>query len=274
MRTLIHISDLHFGKFENSSMKPILDAFEKIDPDTVIISGDFTMRARIKEFIEAKEFLKKLKAKGYKVFMVPGNHDIEPHYKPLSRAIHPYLKYQTYISTTLEPRYIDDDIALIGLNTVVGHTLKNGRFRSAQLKKAEKWLSTIPETAVKILVTHHPIDLPAIKAKNKLAKKADKAFTFFSNYSVDVYLSGHYHSSSSINTESRYKVKDYSAIAIQAGTLSKRQRGELPSFNVLKIEPKKIKVTTFVWDEKLKDFKIFKWLTFHKQMRKWIVPGN
>ena len=53
MRTLIHLSDLHFGRIDPAILDPLVKFIGRVKPDLVAVSGDFTQRARIREFVEA-----------------------------------------------------------------------------------------------------------------------------------------------------------------------------------------------------------------------------
>ena len=46
MKKLLHLSDLHFGRVDDSLVEPLRRAAQAIAPDLVVISGDFTQRAR------------------------------------------------------------------------------------------------------------------------------------------------------------------------------------------------------------------------------------
>src|SRR5690349_19744925 len=104
MRTLIHLSDLHFGQTEPGMAPVLADTASKLRPDIVVISGDLTMRARQQEFAEAKEFLDLLP--GPKI-VVPGNHDIPPWYQAWPRWHAPLEGFRTHISDDLVPFYAD-----------------------------------------------------------------------------------------------------------------------------------------------------------------------
>ena len=46
MKTLVHLSDLHFGRIDPALVDPLRRAVVELKPDLVAISGDFTQRAR------------------------------------------------------------------------------------------------------------------------------------------------------------------------------------------------------------------------------------
>ena len=60
MRTLLHLSDLHFGRVDNSLVEPMIAIAHALAPDLVVISGDFTQRARRMEYRAARTFLARL----------------------------------------------------------------------------------------------------------------------------------------------------------------------------------------------------------------------
>ena len=60
MRTIVHLSDLHFGRLDRRVVAPLVAAIQAIAPDLVAVSGDFTQRARTRQFVEARDFLEKL----------------------------------------------------------------------------------------------------------------------------------------------------------------------------------------------------------------------
>ena len=85
MRTIVHVSDLHFGRSSKTIEEALFASIRHIEPHLVIISGDLTQRARKDEFSEAQKFLERLDNNGFKYFVIPGNHDIPPFYRPVGR---------------------------------------------------------------------------------------------------------------------------------------------------------------------------------------------
>lgn len=254
MRTIIQISDIHFGKVHTLSMNALVAAFQKIDPDLVIISGDLTQRARRKEYKRAATFLSKIKKAGYSCLVIPGNHDIAPIYKPLRRIFDPYFQYKKYISENLQPTYADDEIAIASINTVRPSRLTNGAVNITEIRRVESWFSTFKKDVMRVVVTHHPLDLPIERKNRKLAHRAETGIKRLSKHRVDIYLSGHYHRSSVVHTAIRHNIDGYSAVAIQAGTLSRRQRGEVESFNVLYLDRPILEIETYLWKPANKKF--------------------
>src|SRR6266403_3007266 len=156
MRTLIHLSDLHFGKVDPVIIPALLDFIRVTKPDLVAISGDLTQRARTAEFLEARKFLDAIP---FPKIVVPGNHDV-PLHNVFARLFRKLDRFRRFISEDLEPFYVDNEIAVAGVNTTRALTGKNGRINREQLDKLRRRFASVPPTHVKIVVTHHPFDLP------------------------------------------------------------------------------------------------------------------
>src|SRR5436305_1611751 len=113
MRTVLHLSDLHFNKVDPRKADALLDAARALGPDLVVISGDLTQRARSRQFIAARRFLDQLPKPQ---LVVPGNHDI-PTWNIWKRVMDPLTHYRRYISNQLEPTFIDSELIAVGVNT-------------------------------------------------------------------------------------------------------------------------------------------------------------
>lgn len=266
MRILVHISDMHFGKIDTSCIDPMLAAIKAINPNLVIISGDFTQRARVSEFTDSADFIKRLE---HPHFVIPGNHDIRPLYSPLSRLADPFDRYKKYISDVIEPGYIDDEIAIGTVRTVRSHAVKDGRVSRRQIERLTQWFKRVDDHKIKIVVTHHPFDLPSDWSNFRLTRRAKMAVHELAEVGVDMYLSGHYHKSSVIHTADRYKIDNYAAVAVQAGTVSIRQRKEAQSFNLIFIEAKTVRIDTYLFDIKRKAFDLIATRIFTKTGKQW-----
>jgi 3',5'-cyclic AMP phosphodiesterase CpdA len=243
MRTIVHLSDLHFGRVYQATLQPLIMAVKEIKPNLVAVSGDLTQRARIEQFKEAKVFLDSLPSSQ---IVVPGNHDI-----PLDNAIlrfsRPLSRFKRYITRDLAPVHIDDEIAVLGLNTTRRMLGKGGRVNREQVASIYEHFGHLREKQIKIIVTHHPFDLPKGFKNSHLVGRSRMAMENFAKCGVDLFLAGHLHVTHTGNTE-RYDIAGYSALVIQAGTAtSTRGRGELNSFNVVRIDAPQISMETHTW---------------------------
>ena len=110
-----------------------------------------------------------------------------------------------------------------------------GRLNEAQVARARTRLVAAPADAIRIVVTHHPFDVPASHGDEHLIGRSDMAMRQLAAAGADLFLAGHLHVSHVGRTADRYQIAGHSALVVQAGTLSTRGRGELNTFNVLRL---------------------------------------
>jgi 3',5'-cyclic AMP phosphodiesterase CpdA len=246
MRTLVHLSDLHFGRVDAALLGPLHDLVHRIAPDVVVVSGDLTQRAKSEQFEEARAWLDTLP---HPQIIVPGNHDISL-YNVFRRFVDPLGRYKRHITEDLSPAFIDAEIAVLGVNTARSLTFKDGRVNQDQLAQIRAHLAGLDRNVTRIVVTHHPFDLPEAAGEERdIVGRAALAMRAFAECGVDLLLAGHLHASHAGNTAQRYEIADYAALVVQAGTAtSTRGRGEVNSFNVLRVEPERVEVERYGWD--------------------------
>jgi 3',5'-cyclic AMP phosphodiesterase CpdA len=246
MATIAHLSDIHFGRVDSRIIEPLVQTIDALSPDLVGVSGDLTQRARRSQFREARQFLDKLR---FPVLVVPGNHDV-PLFNLAARFIDPYGGYRRYIQENLEPVYESDELIAVGLNSARPFPFHGGgRLNQRQVARAAAKLKSAPPGAVKIVVTHHPFDLPETHGDEHLIGRSDMAMRQLSDAGADVFLAGHLHVSHVGHTAARYRIAGHSALVVQAGTISTRGRGELNTINVLRLTRAEILVERHTWDQ-------------------------
>ncbi|MES2756998.1 MAG: metallophosphoesterase [Pseudomonadota bacterium] len=266
MRTIVHLSDLHFGKVDEELLGPLRTLVTGIAPDVVVVSGDLTQRAKSEQFEAARDYLDTLPGPQ---IIVPGNHDISL-YNVFRRFFQPLDRYKRYITTDLDPLHVDDEIAVLGVNTARSLTFKDGRVNEEQVAKIREQLGGLDKHITRIVVTHHPFDLPETEDEDDLVDRAPMAMKAFAECGVDLLLAGHLHLSHSNSTADRYPISEYAALVVQAGTAtSTRGRGEVNSFNVLRVEHGKIEVDRYGWDVLGKQFSLMKTEKFLRSGEVW-----
>lgn len=268
MRTVVHLSDLHFGRVDDALLAPLRATLEAIGPDLVVVSGDLTQRAKREEFEAARFYLDSLPGPQ---IIVPGNHDISL-YNVFRRFLQPLTRYKRYITDDLAPLHIDEEIAVLGINTARSLTFKDGHVNPEQLASMRAAFAGVDPDITRIVVTHHPFDVPAVVDKSDLINRAPRAMQAFADVGVDVLLAGHLHLSHAGNTAERYQIDDFAALVVQAGTAtSTRGRGEVNAFNVIRIDRGRIEVDRYGWDILGQQFAMLQTETFMRSANVWAV---
>jgi len=250
MRVVVHLSDIHFGRVDLTTIGPLTEAIFRRSPHLIAVSGDLTQRARRREFANARAFLDNLT---FPQLVVPGNHDV-PLYNVFTRFLTPLARYRRAITDNLSPVYRDEEMIVVGVNTARSWTWGEGRINEAQVDQLVTHLAAVPRDLIRIVVTHHPFDLPEGVKEERLLGRAEMAMKRLSAAGADLFLAGHLHISHISHAGERYDIGNHSALVVQAGTLSIRSRGEEPSFNVLHIERARVAVERLVWNADARGF--------------------
>ena len=265
MRTLVHLSDLHFGSIRDAAVKPLIETVTEIRPNLIAVSGDLTQRAQKKQFRAARAFLDTLPAPK---IVVPGNHDV-PLYNVLAR-FRGMEKYQRYVEDDLEPFYCDGEIAVLGINTARSLTFKSGRISEEQVARAKTRLLSLSDAVTKIIVTHHPFDLPESYRQRRLVGRARMAIQQLNECRVDLFLAGHFHVGGAAPTAFQMPLNGHSSLVVQAGTaISTRTRGEHNTFNVIRIDLPRLSIDRVEWTPEQAAFAVSEIAHFRRGATGW-----
>ena len=250
MARLAHLSDLHFGAHDPKLVDAVARRMDEEKPDLVVISGDFTQRARTEQFKEACRFLEQLREAGHEVLGVPGNHDV-PLYDVLRRFLSPLTRYKRFVDDELCPFHQLDGAAVLGINTARSLTFKDGRINDEQVQHIGQTFARTPEQCPRILVTHHPLFALPVDDKGALGKaigRQDMALDAVADAGVDLLLAGHNHRASTHHAPDLV-TRAASTLVVQAGTAtSVRLREEEQSFNLIEVAHDDVTVTVQGWD--------------------------
>ncbi|MGB8645673.1 MAG: metallophosphoesterase [Anaerolineae bacterium] len=190
MPSIFHLSDLHFGpRFNQHLADLVLQDIRAVQPDLVIVSGDWTMRGRISEYEQARDYLNKLPPP---VFTIPGNHDQPLHPGGLwERLVRPWGRYKTFIRPETDSVWQGKGLFVIGLNDN-HNVIPGGIWQPGQVAWMNRELEAAPPAACKILVMHHHL-LWNGKLRPAGQYFPTKTLNRLAGHGVELVLNGHTH---------------------------------------------------------------------------------
>lgn len=245
MRTIAHISDLHFGSDEPLVTQDLVASVNQANPDLIVLSGDFTQRATRDQFERARQFVEQLPQPR---LVVPGNHDM-PLFNIFARLFWPYSNYEKFIRPlgVADARFVDDEIALIGLNTARRFTGKNGRVSKGQVEAVRAFFADIPDDIFQIVVTHHPLSQADNEVFLELAFHAELAVNVLVTGKVHILLSGHHHRALDGKIEETDDRRQ--ALIVYAGTANstRLREGDGNTYNLLRLDWPNAEIMVMRW---------------------------
>jgi 3',5'-cyclic AMP phosphodiesterase CpdA len=192
MVTIIHASDIHFGKpFDSSAMEAFRRFLASTPYGLLVLAGDFTQRAKVREYEAARAFLDSLGK--IPVVVTPGNHDV-PLYRVFERLFAPLRNYRAYISPDLNTVTRVPGATVVALDSTSPHrAIVNGRITDDQLRFAAEAFSQSPPEDVRILTAHHNL-IPAPDFEpQQFLPGYQRCISAFSQMGVELILGGHLH---------------------------------------------------------------------------------
>ena len=245
MRKIAHLSDFHFGSDEPTVTADLIRSVHAEKPDLVVLSGDFTQRARRAQFEAARDFVNALPELK---LVIPGNHDM-PLFNIVARLLWPFSGYNKYIEPlgVTGQSYRDEEMAVIGLNTARRFTGKNGRISEAQVERVHDFFRDLSEGVTRVLVTHHPVGQVANEVFVDLAFGSQLALPRVAHAGVQMLLSGHHHRCLSGTIEETEEKE--SVLIVYAGTANstRTREGDGNTYNLIYIEGHDVEVKAMRW---------------------------
>lgn len=251
---VLHLSDIHCG---HPFVAAHVAAAERLAREhrwtAIVISGDFSQRARIHEFEAARVLVEQFRAIA-PTLVVPGNHDTAWWHAPFGFGdeTRMHARYREYICDTLEPSLHVPGLTAVGVNSSMGTTAQTltwyprdwrvkGGVTEDQWRDATRRLADAPATDLRLLVVHHNVVRGRLSRRWGL-KHPQQALDALAQSGAHVVCTGHDH-------EERIEIVKRAGgrfIASGANTLSNRMRGHRPSaVNV--IEADATNVTVRAW---------------------------
>ncbi|MFC3175066.1 metallophosphoesterase family protein [Novosphingobium bradum] len=234
--TLFHISDLHFGLEDAGALAWVEAAIVREQPAAVAVTGDLTMRARLREFRAASRWIGGLAAP---VTVEPGNHDM-PYFNLAERFTAPFRRFRA-IQGLLEKPLDLGDLHVVPLQTVTRAQWRfpwvDGWVRRAALARCLARIDALPPGARVLVTAHHPLPERGPDGR-RLTINGARAMAELARRGVLAVLTGHVHDPFDLTAQT----PQGPLRMIGAGTLSRRTRSTPPSFNELTIAGRTLRV--------------------------------
>ena len=262
MITILHASDLHFGPaFNPVAGEAFQVAARKMEPDVVVLSGDFTQRAKVGEYERAREYLDRLP--DLPLVVTPGNHDV-PLYRVFERVFSPYRNYRTYITDELDSVTRIPGAVFVSLaSTAPLRAIVNGRIDARQIEFAARAFQDADPEDARIVVAHHHFAPAPDYEGDRAMPGARQVLDSLSGMDVEMILGGHLHRAYIGNSLDVYPGQDreHGIVIVQSGTTTS-QRGRAReraknSFNVVRLADDHVEITHFMYFDDLEGFAPF-----------------
>jgi predicted MPP superfamily phosphohydrolase len=228
----------------------LLARLEQWQPNLVVITGDLTQRARFKQFLAAKEFIKRF-PNGCQALVVPGNHDI-PLYRIWERLFAPYKLFAKIISSYRGDTFYSEGLMVVGINsTHPWRRIKGGVIRDKDFLRCERDFANCKPNDLRAVAFHHPL----FSLRGKLIKQHPLLLRLQS-MGADLVLCGHAHQSYIAVMPAATGQKPL--IVLQCGTSTsargRKQEFGLNSFNEVLISPQTITIVRNIYQVDQQDF--------------------
>lgn len=260
---ILHVSDIHCGHpFREAHVNAALDVARAGSWSAIVLSGDFSQRARDVEFVAARAIVDQFRAVA-PVLTVPGNHDAAWWHAPFGYGdfTKVHAGYRAHIHPETEPTLRVPGVSIVGLNSAWGTNPPaltwyprdwrvKGGLTAAQLADAQARLAASPAGDLRLLVVHHNVVKGRLSRRWGL-KRPEAALDAIAAMPVDVVCTGHDH-------EERIEVVERRTgrfLLSAANTLSSRMRGHRPSaLNVIEQRDGAVTATAWVYDAATRRF--------------------
>jgi len=276
--TVVHGSDLHFGKpHDSEAAEAFMVSVEGIAPDLIVISGDFTQRAKVREFQEARGWMDRLPP--VPVVVTPGNHDV-PLYRIFERIFTPYRNYRAMIRDELDTVTRIPGLIVVALNSSAPRrAIVNGRITGEQVSFARKAFQDAPPESARVVVMHHHVAPAPDYEGDRALPGGRRLLEAFEEMGVELVLGGHLHRAYIGNSLDVYPGKDpdRGIVVVQSGTTTSR-RGRAReraknTFNVIRIGPDDLEVTHCMYFGEAGGFAPQSIHRFPRGDSRWFRPG-
>lgn len=223
----VHLTDLHFGCEDRAALIAVSKFIDQNKPDVVIVTGDISRDGLAVEIDNACAWMRDINRP---VMLTPGNHDV-PYYELWGRLFYPWARVRRAQRGLIVDAWHTKDWSIVPVNTARAWQLRlnwaQGEISRGQTAIAAAELQRAAPGALRVVITHHPLDWPNDAPIKGVTRGGMSALRKLSDAGAELFLSGHLHFASARLFERR-------ALSITSGTLSQRVRHEPCAFTVIR----------------------------------------
>lgn len=224
---LVHLTDLHFGCEDKAALTAAAKFIDQRKPTMVIVTGDISKDGLQLELDNACGWMREL---GVPAMLTPGNHDV-PYYEMWGRLFYPWDRIRRAQKGLVVDAWHRPDVSIVPVNTARPWQIRlnwaQGEISRGQTAVAAAELQKAAPGALRIVITHHPLDWPNDAPIKGVTRGGMSALRKLTDAGAQLFLSGHLHFASARLFETR-------ALSITSGTLSQRVRHEPCAFTVIR----------------------------------------
>jgi 3',5'-cyclic AMP phosphodiesterase CpdA len=223
----VHLTDPHFGCEDKHALAAAARYINEHKPDAVIITGDISKDGLAVELNNACAWMRDL---GVPVMLTPGNHDV-PYYEMWGRLAYPWTRFRNASYGIQTEPWHTDRWSIVPVNTARAWQFRlnwaQGEISRGQTAIAAAELQRAQPGALRILITHHPLDWPNDAPIKGVTRGGERGLEKLVDAGAELFLSGHLHFASA-------RLFRGKALSIVSGTLSQRVRHEPCAFTVIR----------------------------------------
>lgn len=224
---LVHLTDLHFGCADTAALNAARKYVDAERPDAVIVTGDISRDGLAGELNEACDWMRSLPVP---VMLTPGNHDV-PYFNPIGRVFYPWARFDRAAKGIQIDAWHTPDWSIVPINTARALQFRlnwaQGAISDGQTDRAIAELQKAAPGALRIVITHHPLDWPNDAPIKGATINGVRALDRLVDAGAQMLLSGHLHFASARLIQSK-------ALSVTSGTLSQRVRHEPCAFTAIR----------------------------------------
>lgn len=223
----VHLTDPHFGCEDKHALAAVEKYIADHKPDAVIVTGDISKDGLALELDNACTWMRAL---GRPVMLTPGNHDV-PYYEMWGRLAYPWSRFNNASHGIQTEAWHTPDWSIVPINTARPWQFRfnwaQGEISRGQTAVAAAELQKAAPGALRVVITHHPLDWPNDAPINGITRGGARGLERLVDAGAELFLSGHLHFASARLYHNR-------ALSIVSGTLSQRVRHEPCAFTVIR----------------------------------------